>query len=144
MKTFVSGDFCNSNVHCVHWSVCWPGHTSILEFWHAPQFFLLEKYPKKKEKKKVFFYLSLPQFTLSKGIEAKEDKKNFVFLFFLGYFWSKKNWGACQNSKIDVCPGQHTGEVMQEVYALALGCTLLRTTSQLFFVILHISFSVLP
>ena len=44
------------------WSLCWPGHTSILEFLHAPQFFLLEKYLKKKREKKIFFYLPLPQF----------------------------------------------------------------------------------
>ena len=30
-------------------------------------------------------------------------------IFFLGYFWSKQKWGVCQNSKIDVCPGQHIG-----------------------------------
>ena len=36
-----------SHKHLSTCTVCWPGHISNLEFWHAPQFFLLQKYPKK-------------------------------------------------------------------------------------------------
>ena len=56
---------CNSRCGSERWRLCWPGHTSILEFWHAPQFFLRQKYPKKnqkikKSKKSIFLCLNLP------------------------------------------------------------------------------------